>query len=277
MSARAALLTASRNGNGPDPYAGRHVDVAALLVEPCTAIPWCCLNRFAADGYLTVLAGRGGEGESSGWRSRWRTACRPAPRVPASAATRGQALIFDAARTAADPPRRRLRAAGVTPNGVGIVLVDGLDIVQGRRLLEVDHPRGAAPTSSSSTGLRTSTSGRDEDFSRAAMEEPLSTLRRIARNTRAAVRRRASPWQGHGRLPGLPSVILDQTDMLFTLGREVGDPEQRSRRKLHTAKCRIDEEPEARWLAITADRALGIVTVDYAESYDSDGNCEAAR
>jgi len=32
--------------------------------------------------------------------------------------------------------------------------------------------------------------------------------------------------------------------MLFALGREADDPEAGTRRKLWTAKCRIDEEPE---------------------------------
>ena len=102
------------------------------------------------------------------------------------------------------------------------------------------------------------------------MEKPLSALRRMARETSAAIVLVHHRGKGAADFRG-SSVIVDQTDMLFALGRETGDPEQRTRRKLHTAKCRIDEEPEARWLAITADRSRGLVTVDQAEPYEPEG------
>jgi len=46
-----------------DRYDGRVLDVAALLAAPDTPVPWRC-DGLAADGFLTVLAGRGGEGKS---------------------------------------------------------------------------------------------------------------------------------------------------------------------------------------------------------------------
>ena len=66
-------------------------------------------------------------------------------------------------------------------------------------------------------------------------------------------------------------MILDQTDMLFTLGRAAGDPEGRHRRKVTTVKCRIDEEPPPRWVRIDADRDRGLVLVDEAEPFEEEG------
>lgn len=177
----------------------------------------------------------------------------------------GRALIFDA-ENGRDLLRRRLRAAGIK-DGVGITLVDGLDIVKDAGWFE-ETIRQAQANLVVVDSLRMLTFGRDEDDS-GAMEAPMSALRRMARDTGAAIvvvhhrRKGTADFRGS-------SVIGDQTDMLFALGREKGDPEQRTRRKLHTAKCRIDEEPRPRWLAIVADRARGLVTVDLAEPYETE-------
>ena len=65
-------------------------------------------------------------------------------------------------------------------------------------------------------------------------------------------------------------MILDQTDLLFTLERVEGDPEAPTRRKLWTVGCRIDEEPEPRWLAIKPGLNLR-VRVEQAEPCEGDG------
>jgi hypothetical protein len=65
------------------------------------------------------------------------------------------------------------------------------------------------------------------------------------------------------------STIEDQTDLLFVLDRQRNDPEWRTRRFVETVKCRIDEEPETRWLEVRADRAAGRVTLDEAEPFDA--------
>jgi hypothetical protein len=99
-----------------------------------------------------------------------------------------------------------------------------------------------------------------------AMEPIITALKLLARDTGAAIvlvhhrgRSEFSDFRGS-------SVILDQTDLLFTLGRVTADPDGRHRRKIATVKCRIDEEPAPRWVSINADR--GLVTIDAAEPFE---------
>lgn len=258
------------NGTAPavDRYAGRVLDVAELLATPEAPIPWRC-EGIAADGYLTVLAGRGGEGKS--WLALT-LACgvargKPAAGIPCAA---GTALIFDAEN---GPPliARRLRAAQVGPDiplrpvdAGGLRFAEDLDWMraeierQGANLVVFDS-------------LRVLSSGAKESDAD-EMEPIITRLKQLARDTGAAIvlihhRGKAELNEYRGS-----SVILDQTDMLFTLGRVPGDPDGRHRRKVTTVKCRIDEEPEPVWVRINADRDRGLVTVTAAEPYESDGD-----
>ena len=109
------------------------------------------------------------------------------------------------------------------------------------------------------------------------MEPIVSGLRQLARETGAAVLLVHHRGKGESEYRG-SSVILDQSDLLFTLGRVSGDPEGRHRRKITTSKCRIAEEPGPRWVAIEADRARGLVYVNATDPYeDEDGGLPRDR
>jgi archaellum biogenesis ATPase FlaH len=271
MSGRDDLRTARAAANGKPPegvkpgrYDGRILDVGKMLAQPDEAIPWRCDN-LAADGYLTVLAGRGGEGKS--WMALALASGVARGQSAAGIECRqGRALIFDAE----NGPKltiRRLRSAQVTA-GLDVQPVDagGLTVekdldwfrttitAQGANLVVFDS-------------LRVLSSGAKESDGD-VMEPLITALKQLSRDTGAAVVLIHHRGKGEGSEYRGSSVILDQTDMLFTLGRVQGDPEGRTRRKITTVKCRIEEEPAPRWVAIEADRSRGFVFINEAEPFE---------
>jgi archaellum biogenesis ATPase FlaH len=246
-------------------YEGRVLDVPALLAQPEEPLPWRCQD-FAADGYLTVLAGRAGEGKS------WLTlalACGVA--CGASRAgidcTKGSALIFDA-ENGERQMVRRLRAAGVTGDfAVQPVDAGGLRVTNARDLAwMVAQIRLHKANLVIFDSLRVLASGAKEN-SGDEMEPVVTALKLLARDLGVAIilvhhrgKDEANTFRGS-------TTIIDQCDLMFTVGRISGDPEGRTRRKLTTVKCRIEEEPRPRWLAIETDHARGLVYVNETDPY----------
>lgn len=264
------------SGHAPpkrDRYAGRVLDVRVMLAAPDEAIPWRC-DGLVADGFLTVLAGVGGEGKS------WLALALAAGVARGAAAAgidcaQGRAVIFDAE----NGPKligRRLRAAALTP-GLAVQPIDagGLSFAKDLgwfRQTTIDKKANLVVFDS----LRVLSSGAKE--SDADEMEPIVTrLKQLSRDTGAGVllvhhRGKAETSEYRGS-----SVIRDQTDLLFTLGRVAGDPEGRHRRKITAVKCRIDEEPQPRWVAIEADRSRGLVFVNATDPYEPDGSGTPGR
>jgi hypothetical protein len=257
-------------GPGGPPYAdryeGRVIDVRAMLSKPDEPIPWRCEN-FAADGYLTVLAGRGGEGKS--WLAL-ALACGVARGEAAAGISceKGRAVIFDA-ENGEKLIGRRFRAAGVNPDldvqpveAGGLRVLDDLDWFE--EIIVQQHANLAVFDS-----LRVLSSGAKESDGD-VMEPIITSLKLLARRTGAAIVLIHHRGKGDSDYRG-SSVILDQTDLLFTLGRVDGDPDGRTRRKIRTGKCRIDEEPAPRWVKIEADH-IGFVYISEAEPFEADEN-----
>jgi AAA domain/DprA winged helix domain len=256
---------APRNGGGQR-YEGRILNVAAMLAQPDEPIPWRCDN-LAADGFLTVLAGRGGEGKS--WLAL-ALACGVARGQSAAGigCAKGRALIFDA-ENGPKLTLRRFRAADVGADlAVQPVDAGGLHVTRDMPWFRkiIDEQRAELVVFDSLRVLSSGVKESDAD----ALEPIVTSLKMLARDTGAAVvlihhrgKHEGSEYRGS-------SVILDQTDLLFTLGRAPGDPEGRHRRKIVTVKCRIEEEPAPRWVRIDADRARGLVFVDEAEPYEEE-------
>ena len=252
-------------GSGAGRYDGRVLDVQAMLAQPEEPIPWRC-HGLAADGYLTVLAGRGGEGKS--WLALT-LACGVARGEDAAGipCVKGRALIFDAE----NGPKltiRRFRAAGVSDLAVQPVDAGGLKITSDLQWFKATIAEQKANLVVFDS-LRVLASGAKENDGD-VMEPIITALKQLARDTGAAVllihhrgKSIESDYRG-------TSVIGDQTDMMYRLERIKGDPDGRTRRKITTLKCRIDEEPEPRWVQIVSNPLSGQVLVDAAEPYEEE-------
>ena len=265
------------NGGPPPPtaddrYTGRVLDVAAMLARPRRPVPWRC-EGVAVDGHLTVLAGRGKEGKS--WLAL-ALACgvargKPAAGIPCAA---GKALIFDA-ENGTEVIKERFHAAAVTADlAVQPVECGGLhfskDLDWFRQTIEAQQANLVVVDS-----LRVLSSGVKESDGD-EMEPVITALKLLARDTGAAIILIHHRGKGESDYRG-SSVILDQADMLLTLGRVQGDPEGKTRRKVHMAGIRVAEEPDDRWVAIEADRSRGLVYVNAAEPYESEGGGTPVR
>jgi Bifunctional DNA primase/polymerase, N-terminal/AAA domain len=262
------LLPQRTRAEGPDTpatdrYAGRILNVPELLAQPDEDTLWRC-DRLVADGFLTTLAGVHGEGKS--WLAL-ALACATGRGGTAAGlhCPAGRSAIFDAE----NGPRlmiRRFRMIGAADLPVSLVDVGGLHVLRDIDWLK-QTVRDLGARFVVFDSLRMLSSGAKENDGD-VMEPIMTALKLLARDTDAGVllvhhrgKSEENDYRG-------TSVIGDQTDLMFRLERVKGDPDGATRRRLVCVKCRIDEEPEPRWLQISADRAAGTVSIMGADAYE---------
>ena len=246
-----------------DRYAGRILNVPKLLSEPDEDTLWRC-DRFVADGFLTTLAGVHGEGKS--WLAL-ALACAVArgKRAAGLDCAAGNAVIFDAE----NGPKlmiRRFRAIGDADLPVSLVDVGGLHVLR-----DIDWIKQTVIDIGAQfvvlDSLRMLSSGAKENDGD-VMEPIITALKMLARETDTGVLLIHHRGKSEGSDYRGTSVIGDQTDLMFHLERVKDDPDGATRRRLACRKCRIDEEPEPRWLEINADRDAGTVRIGRAAAYE---------
>lgn len=245
----------------------RLLDVKQLLTMPDEPVPWRC-DRLAADGHVTLITGEGGEGKSLFTLALAKGVAEGSPVAGIDCAS-GNAVMFDA-ENGEKLIARRAKAAGVPPNGIAFYEADCFDLQRhveqferairrhDANLVVIDSLRILAHTARES----------EADH----MAPLMSSIRRLARSTNAAIivihhrgkGENASDYRGS-------SVIRDQADMLFVLGRDQNDPHAATRCFLRTSKLRIDSEPETRWFHLSFDPCTGKLTINEAEPYEGGG------
>ena len=248
----------------PGQAPARKLDVAAILAAPVEPIPYI-VDRFAAAGYVTLLSAHGGEGKSLlSTALAIGVACGSSP--GGIDCEKGRALIIDG-ENGERLISSRYKLADGPPEGVAVYEATGLDLAhhgdwlvrtisdENAQLVVIDSLRTLAPHMAENDGD--------------TVLPVASTLRLVARQTQTAiVVLHHRPKHGPGYRGS--SVLRDQVDALFVLGRDPNDPERRTRRYLHCdpsrdGKMRFDLEPDERWLKI--DLSGGLLTIDQAQPY----------
>jgi hypothetical protein len=254
-----------------DPLANRVLDLEVELAKPPERLPWR-VEGIAADGYMTIIAGRAGDGKS--WvAQKLAEGVNHGQAVAGIKCVPGHAIYFDAENGKAQIVRR-LRSSGVTAGNARLAPTfydcGGLDFKKAAAKFEAAI-RFRDASLAVFDSLRTFSPGAKENES----DDMAPLVRRfveIARKTSCAVVLiHHRPKADDGPAYRGSSAIEDQADLLFALGRSANDPERRTRRFLETVKCRIDEEPETRWLKIHADRGAGTVSLSEAEPFEGEG------
>ncbi|MFZ2049892.1 MAG: AAA family ATPase [Solirubrobacteraceae bacterium] len=242
----------------------RRLDVPALLAAEDEPIPYRVVP-VAANGYVTLLAGHGGEGKSL-LASGLAIGVATGSLVAGLRCVKGRVLIIDG-ENGEKLIGRRYRLAQGPPEGVEIYEATGLDLAhhgdwlketilaEKANFIVIDSLRTLAPSMQENDGD--------------TVLPVASTLRAVARETGAAILvLHHRPKHGPGYRGS--SVLRDQVDALFVLGRDPSDPDRRTRRFLHCdpsrdGKMRFDLEPAEHWLSI--DVSDGLLSLTQAEPF----------
>lgn len=246
----------------------RRLDLDALLDAPLAPIPYR-VDRFAADGFVTVLAGHGGDGKS--WTAlAFAIGVATGNQIAGIDCAQGRALYIDGENGERLIARRYRAAAGPRKN-VAIYEAESIDLAteagatwlretirqEEAQLVVLDSLRSLAPQLEENNGD--------------TVAPVMRAVRLAARQTGAAIVLLHHRPKNSGAAYRGSSVLRDQTDMLFVLGRDEKDPEARTRRSLHAdgargGKMRIDAEPAERWLHLRAQGEH--VTIDAADPFE---------
>lgn len=252
-----------------DDAPARKLDIPALLARPDEPIPYR-LDKFVADGLVTVLAGHGGEGKSL-LAAGAAIAVAAGGTLAGITCSQGATLIFDAEQ-GERLIAQRLKLAGAPPRGLTIYEATGLNLAQHADwIVSTIHAEQAQLVIFDS--LRTLAPGMAENDGDTVLPVT-AALHSIARTTQAAVLvLHHRPKHGPGYRGS--SVLRDQVDALFVLGRDPQDPERKTRRYLHCdpardGKMRFDREPDERWLHI--DIHNGQLTLTQADPYTANSH-----
>jgi hypothetical protein len=214
---------ASRNGSKPEDsrYAGRHVDLAALLALPAQPTPWRVAG-VVADGTLTTIAAEAGAGKS--WLAQaFGEGVHYGEPVAGLECAQGVALYVDGEMGSAMFVAR-LRSSGATGREYEYIDAMGLDVSLtadlawlrgkieevGANLVVVDSLRALTPSKAEN----------DSDD----MAPVVSGLRKLARDTGAAIILIHHKGDAEKLFRG-STTIRDQSDALFGLQRFEDDPE----------------------------------------------------
>jgi KaiC/GvpD/RAD55 family RecA-like ATPase len=245
----------------------RFLDVSDMVATPPPPVSWLA-HSVLPRGALTALYAPGGDGKSL-FSMALSAAVARGDSLAGIHSEEGTVVYLDAENGEREI-HRRVHTLGLPTSGVHVADASRLD-------LRLDMPHVEAVVGDTSPdllvldSLRSMTPGMDEnDTSQTA--RALDPLRRLAHESRVAILLIHHANKGGRDFRGASS-IRDAVDVLWHLGREEGDPDQR-RRFLHNRKMRVAPDGERLWLQLAVDR--GRILIDQADPFDR-GRLAVAR
>jgi hypothetical protein len=247
----------------PDRYAGRVVDLDALLAKPPEPIPWR-VHDVVADGTLTIVSGESSAGKS--WLAQ--ALCTGVARghtVAGLPCVEGTALYIDAEMGPRMFVDQRLRPTGVKAAEFAYIDAMGLDISTPGDLAwvrgEIERTGANLVVIDSLRRLTPSKSENDSDD----MAPAVAALAKLARDTDAAIVLVHHKGDSEKFFRG-STAIKDQADALFALLRDPDDEEapRRLRCRGGRGKMRYAPEPPDVYLNISPEEG-GVASSDPPE------------
>jgi hypothetical protein len=241
-------------------YAGRHVDLAALLAMPARPTPWR-VAEVVADGTLTTISSESGAGKS--WLAQsFCEGVHYGEPVVGLACKQGVALYVDA-EMGSTMFVGRLRSSGATGREYEYIDAMGLDVSRADDLAwfrgQIQEVSANLVVFDSLRALAPSKAENDSDD----MAPVVSNLRKLARDTGAGIILIHHKGDGEKLFRG-STTIRDQSDALFGLQRFEDDPEGPLRHMWcpvkHGAK-RLRYSPDAADVWLEVDPDDGTVTM----------------
>lgn len=217
----------------------RELDVARMLREEPPPVAWLA-EPLLVRGYVTMLAGREGQGKSM-LALAVAAAVGHGANVAGLDCQEGRVLYIDA-ENGANEAHRRIRGLSVAnPGRLAYIEADGFhlgDHVNELQLVIQRHQPELVVLDS----FRSLWPGGDENDS-AVVEPIIQRLARLAREHDLAVLLLHHAARGTGEYRG-STAIGGAVGLGFTLRRHQGDPEERERRELACWKSRPAPEPD---------------------------------
>jgi hypothetical protein len=245
----------------PARYAGRHVDLAAMLARPAKPAA-LRVSGLVADATLTILSGESGSGKSFLAQGLCIGVAR-GQRVAGMVCVKGKALYIDAEMGKEMFAEYRLRPAGLTGKEFEYIDAMGLDLSKandlgwierkiselGADFVVIDSLRRAAPSKKENES---------DD-----MAPTVGAFAKLARDTNAAILLIHHKGKGDALARG-SSAIYDQADALYGLLRLDDQPRVRRLTTRHGKPPRYMEDPRDRFLTINP-RGGGVAAADAPE------------
>lgn len=247
----------------------RRLDVAEMIHTDAPAVPWV-VEGVCARGYLTMIAGKAGEGKSlftqavadavAGGESIAGMRVPHAGRVCVIDAENGEGEIHRRVKTLA--LGGQLGVDAKAPNRISIYEAQGLDLLTDLGVIQ-DVLRLERPALLILDSWRSLWSGSEHSRHAATLLHELRGL--LARYECAGILlHHLTKYTRTLDVRG-SSMVLGEPEMILVFARVPGDPEE-GRRFVACQKNRLGGEPAPRWLRIA--REAGMLVVDECEPFE---------